>query len=99
MSNSAQQRAIQNYRARLAKRGIARFEVTGLDTDRELIRTLARKLADGPDADRIRATVSRTLAGEAPKKGGIVSALRRSPLVGAGLDLTRPKEAGRKVDL
>ena len=37
--------------------------------------------------------------GEPPKKGGILAALRRSPLVGADLDLTRSREAGRKVDL
>ena len=38
-------------------------------------------------------------ADEPPKKGGILAALRRSPLVGADLDLTRSREAGRKVDL
>ncbi len=34
-----------------------------------------------------------------PKKGGILAALRRSPLVHAGLDLSRSKSAGRKVRL
>jgi hypothetical protein len=33
------------------------------------------------------------------KKGGILAALRRSPLVGIDLNLARPREAGRKVDL
>jgi hypothetical protein len=36
---------------------------------------------------------------ETPKKGGILDALRRSPLVGADLDLVRPVACGRKVDL
>lgn len=99
MSNS-QKRAIQNYRSRLSKRGLARFEVLGLDGDRDLIRSLARKLADnGPDAARIRATVSQAISGEPPKTGGILAALRRSPLVGADLDLSRPYVEGRKVDL
>jgi len=50
MSDTAQKRALRNYRARLAKRGIARFEVLGLDTDRDLIRSVARCLAeDGPE--------------------------------------------------
>lgn len=40
-----------------------------------------------------------TLAGESPKTGGILAALRRSPLVGAGLDFARQREDGRKVDL
>jgi hypothetical protein len=53
MGNS-QKRAIQNYRSRLIERGLARFEVLGLDKDRDLIRSLARRLADdGPDAARI----------------------------------------------
>ncbi|QCI62943.1 hypothetical protein [Phreatobacter stygius] len=98
--NSSQKRAIQNYRARLGARGLARFEVLGLDGDRDLIRSLARRLAeDGPDAMEIRATVTRTLSGKPPKTGGILAALRRSPLVGGDLDLSRPHVEGRKVDL
>jgi hypothetical protein len=100
MPNTSQNRALRNYRSRLTERGMARFEVLGLDADRDLIRTLARRLAeDGPDAARVREAISRTIAGEAPSKGGILSALRRSPLVGADLDLGRSAEAGRKVDL
>lgn len=98
--DTSQKRAIQNYRSRLSKRGLARFEVLGLDGDRDLIRSLARKLADeGPDATRIRATVSQTIFGEPPKTGGILAALRRSPLVGADLNLSRSRVEGRKVDL
>lgn len=98
--DSSQKRAIQNYRSRLSNRGLARFEVLGRDVDRDLIRSLARRLAeDGPEALRLRAAVSQTIAGEPPKKGGILAALRRSPLVGAGLDLTRPREEGRKVQI
>lgn len=98
MGNS-QKRAIQNYRSRLSDRGLARFEVLGRAADRDLIRSLARRLAeDGPEASRLRAAVSRTIAGEPPAKGGILAALRRSPLVGADLDLTRPHDEGRKVD-
>lgn len=96
----AQRRAVQNYRSRLTERGMARFEVLGLDTDRELIQSLAHRLAEeGPEAARIRAAVSRSVAGEPPKKGGVLTALRRSPLVGADLDLSRSREAGRKIDL
>jgi hypothetical protein len=98
--SKAQLRAIQNYRSRLGERGLARFEVLGRDGDRDLIRSLARKLAeDTPEASELRATVSRSITGEPPRKGGILAALRRSPLVGADIDLTRPREEGRKVDL
>jgi len=100
MSLTPQKRALNNYRKRLIQRGMARFEVLGLDTDRELIRSLARRLADdAADSGRIRATVCRTLAGGESPKGGILSALRRSPLVGADLDLRRPATAARRVDL
>jgi len=100
MADTAQKRAIRNYRTRLGKRGMARFEVIGLDADRDLIRSLARRLAENdPDAARIRAAVSQTITGEPPGKGGILAALRRSPLVGADLDLARSRDTGRKVDL
>jgi outer membrane protein TolC len=100
MGNTAQKRALRNYRTRLAKRGMARFEVLGLDADRDLIRSLAKRLAeDDSDAARIRAAVSQTIGGKPPTKGGILAALRRSPLVEADLDLARSHEAGRKVDL
>ena len=100
MADTAQKRALRNYRKRLTKRGMARFEVLGLDSDRDLIRSLAKRLAeDDPDAVQIRAAVSRTIAGEPPKKGGILAALRHSPLVEANLDLARSHDTGRKVDL
>ena len=100
MGNAAQKRAIQNYRARLTQRGFKRFEVMALESDRELIRSLARHLAeDGPEAEQIREAVKTLVAGEPPKPGGILAALRRSPLVGADLDLSRPREEGRRVDL
>jgi hypothetical protein len=100
MADTAQKRALQNYRTRLAKRGMARFEVLGLDSDRDLIRALAKRLAeDDAEAVQLRKAVSQTVAGEHPSKGGIVAALRRSPMVGADLDLTRSRKAGRKVEL
>jgi hypothetical protein len=100
MMETSQRRAIQNYRARLSERGLSRFEVLGRDSDRDLIRSLARRLAEnGPEASRLRAAVTQTIAGEPPRKGGILAALRRSPLVGADLDLTRPREDGRSVQV
>ncbi|MEZ0059499.1 hypothetical protein ACVII1_007730 [Bradyrhizobium elkanii] len=54
---------------------------------------------EGPDAEHVRSAVKTVAAGEPPKPGNILTALRRSPLVGADLDLSRPREKGRKVDL
>jgi len=54
---------------------------------------------DGPEAANLRAVVSETLAGEPRKKGGILAALRRSPMVGADLDTARSREERRAIDL
>src|SRR5262249_53140621 len=98
--NKSQKRAIRNYRSRLHKRGLARFEVLGAVADRELIRSVARRLAEpGPEAARIRDALGRATSGGPPHKGGVVAALRRSPLVGADLDLRRPRHEGREIDL
>lgn len=100
MTDAARKRAIRNYRSRQARRGIARFEVQALDVDRELIRALARRLADdGPEAMRARTMVQQIVSGEPPHQGGILQALRRSPLVDADLDLDRAREEDRRVDL
>lgn len=99
MSNPSQKRAIKNYRLRLQKRGVARFEVLGLNADRELIRSLAKRLTqDDSEARRIRSEVKRAVSGSA-KKGGILAALRRSPLVGSDLKIERPFDAGRNISL
>jgi len=100
MANAAQKKAIDKYRKRLSQRGFKRFEVVALESDRELIRSLARHLAeDGPEAEEARTAVKALVGGEPPRPGGILSAFRRSPFVGADLDLSRPREEGRKVDL
>jgi hypothetical protein len=97
---TSQKQAIRKYRSGLSKRGMARFEVLGRDGDQELIRSLARRLAeDGAEAMQLRTAVTQTLDGSAAKTGGILAALRRSPLVGADLDVTRARGRGRKVSL
>jgi hypothetical protein len=71
-----------------------------MKTDRDLIRALARRLAEnGSGAQRIRIAVRQAIAGEARSKGHILAALRRSPLVGTELDLRRVREGRRNFDL
>lgn len=43
--------------------------------------------------------VQAQVEGKPPKPSSILTALRRSPLVGADLDLSRPRIKGRKIDL
>ena len=95
-----QKRALTNYRRRLGERGIARFEVLGLEADRALIRSLAKRMAErDTEAGRLRRAVSQALGSRDSATGGIVAILRRSPLVGAELNLTREETPGRALDL
>jgi hypothetical protein len=89
---------MENYRKRLARRGMARFEVLGLKKDRELLRAVARRLAeDTTETDQIRAALKRSTAQERGKRGGVLTALRQWPL--AELNLDRAYTEGRKIDL
>ncbi len=101
MPSNSQRRAIEAHRRRLAERGLGRFEVRGLETDKELIRGIARRLAAGDAAAGVlRADLAQRVAdGGLPRTGGILAALRRSPLVGVDLDLSREETAGRDVGL
>lgn len=98
--DTAQRRAIKAYRTRLGAKGMARFEVLGRDGDQDLIRQLARRLAQNDaDAAQLRAAVTKGLGSASAETGGIVAALRRSPLVGANIPITRRRDGGRKVKL
>ncbi len=103
MPSPSQRRAVETHRRRLAARGLGRFEVRALEADKELLRSLARRLAIGDEAaDALRAELARRVAsraGEPPAVGGILAALRRSPLVGAELGLEREVVAGRDPGL
>lgn len=100
MATSPQKRALESHRQRMRERGLGRFEVRGLDSDKELIRALAKRLAaKGSEAAALRTEMAKRITGQADKKGGVLAALRRSPLVGADLDLRRDASHGRDVDL
>jgi hypothetical protein len=80
---------------------MARFEALGLDGDRKLIRTPAKRLAeDEPETKKILDSVKQSVAAKKPlRTGGLLRALRNSPMVGADLDLSRPFESEREIDL
>jgi hypothetical protein len=77
-----------------------RYKVRGLTKDKELVRKFAKRLAaDDADAARLRTEMSRQVSDRPPTRGGIWAALRRSPLVGADLNLEREVVPPRDVDL
>jgi hypothetical protein len=98
--NASQKRAVANHRTRLSERGLARYEVRGLERDKQLVRQLARRLAENDaKASQLRAEIVRETGSEPARKGGIYAALRRSPAVGADLDLSREIVPERDIDL
>ena len=100
MSEASQARAIKKYRRRLAERGLVRFEVVGRDVDRAVVRLFAKCLAEGgEEAQSLRAAVGQAAAADLPRKGGILDALLRSPLVGADAIAARLRVSGREVQL
>ncbi len=85
--------------SRLKRQAMTRFKVLGLDRDRELIRSLAKRLAvNDTQANEIRMQVSESVAPSA-KRGRILATLRRSPLVGVDLEISRTIDSGREIDL
>lgn len=101
MPSNSQRRAVAAHRRRLAERGLGRFEVRGLESDRDLIRSIARRLAaNDTSAHALRADLASCIAGGGPRQvGGILAALRRSPLVGSDLRFAREETPGRDTGL
>lgn len=83
--------------------GLVRFEVAGLPADRDLLRALARRLAqDDVESRRLRDAIAHGIPYETAKPLSgreIYAALRSSPMVGANLDLTREVVPERNVEL
>jgi hypothetical protein len=97
---ASQKRAVQAYRRRLAERSLARYEVRGSAQDKQLLRKLAKRLAENdPAAAQLRAEIAERLSDKSERRGGIWAALRRSPLVGADLNLEREVVPPRDIDL
>ncbi len=72
MGSAAQKKALTAYRERLARRGVSQFEVLGREDDRELIRSLAKHLADGgPEASEIRDAIGEPSSRTAREREGI----------------------------
>jgi hypothetical protein len=99
--NASQKRAIAKHRRRLGERGLERYEVRGLTQDKELVRTFAKRLAtNDAEAARLRTEVAQRVRPHALMSGkDIWDALRRSPAVGADLDLSREIVPERDIDL
>ncbi len=95
--NLAQKKVADNYRARRQRRGLLRLEVQASEADIPLLRQVARVLRENlEEASALRRVLGRTLAPEAPE-GSLKRLLEAAPL--EGVDLSRPRDFGREVEL
>jgi hypothetical protein len=100
VTSAAQKKAIKNHRKKLLGRGLSRFEVQGRITDKQLLRDLARKLAeDSSEAANVRKAVESAVTESNENEGGIWQALRRSPLVASAVEFERLRAEPRELDL
>ncbi len=93
----AQKKAVDNYRARQRRRGLLRLEVQAPAADVPMLRQLAQVLRENSEsAAELRRVLSRALAPEA-SEGSLKRLLEAAPL--DGVDLSRPRDLGREVEL
>lgn len=93
----AQKKAVESYRQRQRRRGLRRVELQAPEADAALLRDLARVLReDAQKAPGLRRVLRRALGEDAPE-GSLKGLLEAAPL--EGIDLSRPRDFGREVEL
>jgi len=97
---STRYRAVIKSRRALRARGMSRYEVRGLESDKALVKDVAKRLAEnGPAAEELRRTLKSKVAPLPEERGAVWRWLRASPLVGVDWHIEREFTTGRKVDL
>lgn len=93
--STTQGQAVAKYRQRLRREGLVRLEIQASKSDAELIRRLALTLRGDPlRAAKVRQEIGRLVDEERPSLKEILAS---APL--EGIDLSRPTDLGRDVDL
>lgn len=87
--------ALAEHRQRLRIRGLQRLEVQVRGEDAPLVRAIAAALADPGQAAEARALLLRRFAPEPARS--LKDLIASAPL--DGIDLDRPRDTGRAVDL
>jgi hypothetical protein len=93
--NKAQSRAVNSFRKRLKRLGMARLEVNVRKDDAGLVRNVVRALSN-PEQEQAARALLREHFGGRPAEG-LKALLAAAPL--EGVDLGREREFGRDVDL
>jgi len=96
---SAKYRAVVKNRRALRARGMSRYEVRGLASDKDLLRAIAKQLANNDSiAQQLRSELVQKVAPNQEPRN-VWEWLRSSPLVGVDWYIEREFEPGRKIDL
>ena len=92
---------VARHRTRVAASGSKRVEVTVPSCDAALVKAIAGALrSGGEDAKRIRDSLQPIVSSSKAKTGSeLVAFFRRSPLVGADLQVERDESTGRSAEL
>ena len=91
----AQRKAVNSFRKRLQQRGMARLEVNVRKNDATLVRNVVRALASPEREQAARALLRQHFSSKQTE--GLKALLAAAPL--GGIDLSRPSDHGREVDL
>jgi hypothetical protein len=86
---------LDKFRARQRRAGVVRVEVRVRKEDAALVRGIAKALADPAHEAETRALLKARFA--APRSQGLKALLAAAPL--EGIELERPRDLGRAVDL
>ena len=87
-------KALKTHRQRQRRQGLTRVEVTVNRKDADLVRDVAKALRDPKEAPAARALIQNHFGSSTPD---FKEYLASAPL--EGIDLTRPLDFGRDVDL
>lgn len=100
-STNRQKGRVARHRTRVAASGSKRVEVTVPTCDAGLVKAIAGALrSGGEDAKRIRDSLQPIVSSSKAKTGSeLVAFFRKSPLVGADLQIERDASTGRPADL
>ena len=92
---SSRKSPLASYRRRMKSQGLVRVEVQVRKEDAPLVRSVAAALADPERAAEARALLRQRF--EEPPAKGLKALLAEAPL--EGIDLDRPRDTGRDIDL
>lgn len=92
---TARKTPVETFRKRLRQKGMVRVEVHVLKDDAVLVKSVARALGNPKMAAEARAILKARFT--KPAQAGLKALLASAPL--AGVDLERPRDMGREIDL